>query len=133
MMLRILERHHHHTKNAKNEASVNRNLRGHAPILREPPLPAIPNGLAPVTIIRRIWECGVEHRHLEPRALTLAAIDDVIARGRMRDWLELRDAARADPAVVRRIARVCAAHTADPYAQRHHFWSHYARRHQPAP
>lgn len=74
----------------------------------------------------------MRHRHLNHETFTPAAIDDIIARGSMGDWLELRDAARADPAVIRRIARVCAAHTTDSYAQRHHFWSRYAQRHQAA-
>ena len=33
------------------------------------------------------------HRHLNHSEWTLAAIDDVIARGRLDDWKQLRDAA----------------------------------------
>jgi len=76
-------------------------------------------------------KCGstMEHRHLRPGQLTLAAIDDVIARGKRRDWAELRRAALGDRAVLEKVLRVCRAHVADPYAQRYHFWKHYAEQH----
>lgn len=66
------------------------------------------------------------HRHLNHQRFTLAAIDDVIARGKRRDWAELRLAALADPSVLKKILRVCSAHVANPYEQRYHFWKHYA-------
>ncbi len=69
------------------------------------------------------------HRHLTHQQFTLAAIDDVIARGKRRDWAELRRAALQDRAVLEKVLRVCRAHSADPYAQRYHFWKHYAERH----
>ena len=71
---------------------------------------------------------GVEHRHLNHQGYTLAAIDDVIARGGRSDWIALRRAAAADPAVMRRILKVCAAYELEPYAQRHHLWRQYAAR-----
>jgi len=69
------------------------------------------------------------HRHLTHQQFTLAAIDDLIARGKRRDWAALRRAALADRAVLKKVPRVCQAHVADPYAQRYHFWKHYAERH----
>ena len=69
------------------------------------------------------------HRHLTHQQLTLAAIDDIIARGKRQDWAKLRRAALADPTVLEKILRVCQAHVNDPYAQRHHFWKQYAERH----
>ena len=66
------------------------------------------------------------HRHLNHQTFPLAAIDDVIDRGDKAEWLELRRAALADPAVMERIRKVCEAHVADPYAQRYHFWLNYA-------
>ena len=54
----------------------------------------------------------MEHRHLNHQRFTLAAIDDVIARGKWQDWAALRQAALADPAVLERIRRVCAARLA---------------------
>jgi hypothetical protein len=69
------------------------------------------------------------HRHLNHERLTPAAIDDIISRGKMADWKELRAAALADRAVLERIAGICRAYIADPYAQRHHFWMHYANKH----
>jgi hypothetical protein len=68
------------------------------------------------------------HRHLNHSDWTLAAIDDVIARGRLDDWKQLRDAAARSVEIYARILRVCAAHLDDPYAQRYHFWNLYARK-----
>jgi hypothetical protein len=69
------------------------------------------------------------HRHLNHQVFTLAAIDDVISRGKRHDWSELRHAALSDPPVLAKVLRVCQAHVNDPYAQRYHFWKHYAERH----
>jgi len=68
------------------------------------------------------------HRHLTHQQFTLAAIDDVIARGKRQDWAELRRAALADRALLEKVLRVCQAHVADPYAQRYHFWKQHAER-----
>jgi hypothetical protein len=62
------------------------------------------------------------HRHLNHQELTLAAIDDVIARGKRRDWEELRLAILDNPVFLEKIRRVCRAHVSDPRAQRYHFW-----------
>jgi hypothetical protein len=69
----------------------------------------------------------MEHRHLIGSGLSLAAIDDVIARGLRADWRDLRDQADRDHAVRQRIIRVCAPRLSDPYAQRHHLWNAYVR------
>ena len=69
------------------------------------------------------------YRHLTHQQFTLAAIDDVIARGKRQDWAELRRAALGDRAMLEKVLRVCQAHVADPYAQRYHFWKQYAERH----
>ncbi|HVK53994.1 MAG TPA: hypothetical protein VM532_03100 [Burkholderiales bacterium] len=69
------------------------------------------------------------HRHLNHQQLTLAAIDDIISRGKRQDWVELRQAVLADLAVREKVLRVCRAYTSDPYAQRHQFWKNYAERH----
>ena len=37
--------------------------------------------------------------------------------------------ALADRAVAEKILRVCLARSSDPYAQRYHFWKHYAEQH----
>jgi hypothetical protein len=69
------------------------------------------------------------HRHLVHQRFSLAAIDDAIARGKRKDWAELRQEALADRSVMEKIRRVCLAHDSDPYAQRYHFWRQYADRH----
>ena len=71
----------------------------------------------------------MQHRHLNHQRLTLAAIDDLIARGKQRDWVELRRAMIADKAIREKIVQICHTHITDPYAQRYHFWLHYAERH----
>ena len=77
----------------------------------------------------RLYHPRVLHRHLTHQRFTLAAIDDVIARGKRRDWAELRRAVLSDPIVLEKALRVCQAHVADPSAQRYHFWKQYAERH----
>ncbi len=71
----------------------------------------------------------MRHRHLTHQNFTLAAIDDMIGRGKRQDWAELRRAALQDRLVLEKVMQVCMAHEADPYAQRYHFWKRYAERH----
>ena len=68
------------------------------------------------------------HRHLTHEKFTLAAIDNVIARGKRLDWAELRQAVLKDQRVMKKVLQVCRAHVADPYAQRYHFWKQYVER-----
>jgi hypothetical protein len=72
------------------------------------------------------------HRHLNHQRYTLAAIDDVIVRGRWQDWAELRQAILADRALLDKVERVCRPYAADPYAQRHRFWLNYVESHRTA-
>ncbi len=67
----------------------------------------------------------MHHRHLNHQTLTLAAIDDVIARGQRADWADLRDAVRADGRLLEKVRQVCQPKICDPYAQRYHFWNNY--------
>jgi hypothetical protein len=69
------------------------------------------------------------HRHLHHQELSLAAIDDVISRGKRKDWEDLRLAILANPAFLEKIQQVGRVHIADPRAQRYHFWMHYAEEH----
>jgi hypothetical protein len=71
----------------------------------------------------------MQHRHLNHEMFTLAAIDDIIARGKRPDWVALRRAALDDPDLMQKILLVCRANCDDPYAQRYHFWKHYAEIH----
>jgi hypothetical protein len=68
------------------------------------------------------------HRHLNQPGFSLAAIDDMIARGKREDWAALRKAAVADKCIMEKVMQVCRAHISDPYAQRYHFWNQYAQR-----
>jgi len=69
------------------------------------------------------------HRHLNHQQYTLAAIDDVIARGKRQDWAELRHALLHERPILEKVLRICLSHADDPYAQRYHFWKLYAERH----
>ena len=71
-------------------------------------------------------ECML-HRHLNHSDWTLAAVDDVIARGRLDDWICLRKVAAEQSEIRARILRICEAHVSDPYAQRYHFRKAYVR------
>lgn len=73
----------------------------------------------------------MQHRHLNHERFTLAAIDDVILRGRWPDWAALRKALLADPQVRAKVEKVCLPYAEDPYAQRHQFWINYAKEHRP--
>jgi hypothetical protein len=75
----------------------------------------------------------MQHRHLNHQGYTAAALDDIIERGKRRDWAELRSAALADPAIMRKVLRISLARANDPYAQRFHFWRQYAERHLGTP
>ena len=70
----------------------------------------------------------MQHRHLTHQAFSLAAIDDIIERGRRPEWRKLRDAASQDHALYAKILRVCQRHHEDAYAQRYHLWRNYAIR-----
>lgn len=68
------------------------------------------------------------HRHIvEGETLSLAAIDDIIDRGGVSDWRDLKRSADRDCQIVAKIIKVCAPRVADPYAQRYHLWNYYAR------
>lgn len=71
----------------------------------------------------------MQHRHLNHKRFTLAAIDDVISRGLWGDWVALRQAVLENQILLDKVAKVCRAHVADPYAQRYHFWMNYAKEH----
>ncbi len=68
------------------------------------------------------------HRHLNHEEYTIAAIDDVIARGKRTDWLALQQAFLAKPALGKKILQACLGHLADPYEQRYRLWKLYAER-----
>lgn len=67
----------------------------------------------------------MEHRHLNGQNLSRAAIDDIISRGKLADWVELRQAAFNDHLVCEKIEKICSAKVRNPYEQRYHFWFYY--------
>jgi len=53
----------------------------------------------------------VLHRHLTGANVTsLAALDDVLERGDVADWLWLRDLVATDREVARKVLRLCKSH-----------------------
>lgn len=75
---------------------------------------------------------AMHHRHLNHQRFTLAAIDDVISRGRWQDWADLRSATLRDRSLLEKVEQICRPYVSDPYAQRYHFWMHYAEEHRTA-
>jgi hypothetical protein len=69
------------------------------------------------------------HRHLNHERYTLAALDDLIERGKREDWAKLRSVALENRAIMEKILRIALRHAQDPYAQRCHFWRQYAEKH----
>lgn len=72
------------------------------------------------------------HRHLNHERFTLPAIEDVISRGRWRDWSDLRRAVLRDRSLFDKVESVCRPYISDPYAQRYHFWMQYVKEHRSA-
>jgi len=71
----------------------------------------------------------MRHRHLNHSEFTLSAIDDIISRGKMADWLELRAIVRSNISGAReKILKICKAYMHDKYAQRYRFWENYVQR-----
>ncbi len=67
-------------------------------------------------------EWTMDHRHLDSPGFTLAAIDDIIGRGSLRDWIELDIAAASDAGILERIRTVTTARTGDESSINHDFW-----------
>ena len=69
------------------------------------------------------------HRHLNHQNLTAPAIDDIIARGGIRDWAELRKSVLLEKPLMEKVHIICLAHNDDPHLQRYRFWMHYVKKH----
>jgi hypothetical protein len=68
----------------------------------------------------------MEHRHLHHQRFTLAAIDDVVARGAWPDWVRLRLDVLHTPTTLDKLERVCQPRVSNADVQWHRFWRHYA-------
>ena len=67
----------------------------------------------------------MQHRHLQDPGYSLTAIDDIIERGSLQDWIELADAADADGSVLDGIHTIVAARAGDQSTIGHDFWRVY--------
>ena len=71
----------------------------------------------------------MQHRHIVTGEYTLTAIDDVIERGLLRDWLELRDAVRSSADLARDVKHVCEHQKPrSDFPSRYVFWSNLLER-----
>ena len=65
----------------------------------------------------------MRHRHIDTREYTLSAIDDVIERGVLVDWLELRDAVQSSVALADAVRRICEHQKSrSDFPSRYIFW-----------
>jgi len=69
----------------------------------------------------------MKHRHINVdinKGLPLEAIDDIISRGDMPEWIELRDYGLRHPEILDdiNIIKICRHYIAYPYQQKYHFW-----------
>ncbi len=62
------------------------------------------------------------HRHLDDPGYSLDAIDDIIERGHLQDWLDLRDAAATNPIVRSKLQTIVAARSGEQSTIWHDFW-----------
>ena len=68
----------------------------------------------------------MRHRHIETREYTLTAIDDIIERGHLRNWLELRDALRSSVAIADSVRHICEHQkSCSDFPSRYIFWSNF--------
>lgn len=80
----------------------------------------------------------MDHRHLTTSrdvngSLSATAIDDIICRGSLEDWRELREAFNVDSNTLSRTLRVTEANLSHPYSMhRYILWDLYARHIQEA-
>ena len=69
---------------------------------------------------------SMQHRHIETREYTLTAIDDVIERGLLVDWLELRDAVKSSVSVAGQVRQICIhQQSRSDFPSRYIFWSNF--------
>ena len=67
----------------------------------------------------------MRHRHLDDPGYSLTAIDDVIERGSLQDWIELAKAADSSGSVLDGIRTIVTARTGDQATIGHDFWRVY--------
>jgi hypothetical protein len=69
---------------------------------------------------------SMRHRHINSVSYTLEAIDDIISRGKLIDWIELRDALAENPDLAASVRGVCRNYLHDKTEQRYHLWNDFA-------
>lgn len=71
----------------------------------------------------------MKHRHINvdiEKGLPMEAIDDIISRGDIQEWLGLREYTLSHPEIIDDILKICKHFIADPYEQKYHFWLNFA-------
>jgi len=65
------------------------------------------------------------HRHLNVTSYSLPVIDDIISRGKLADWIALREAIENDSSLLDKVEQICRHYISDPHCQRYFLWMHY--------
>ena len=63
------------------------------------------------------------NHHITPDEISVAAVDEIVKRGSLEDWCELRAAALSDPEVLAKLEHVARSRTGDRSAARCFFWT----------
>jgi hypothetical protein len=65
----------------------------------------------------------MRHKHIKPvDEFSLAAIDDIIARGGAEDWAKLHRAVKESPEIREKVNQVALERLVNPYTIRYYFW-----------
>jgi len=64
----------------------------------------------------------MQHRNMDCDQFNLATIDDIIDRGKLRDWIELREACRVSLKIRDMVLHVCHHHNNYDFSVRYNFW-----------
>lgn len=67
---------------------------------------------------------SMKHRHLDTQEFTSAAIEDIVLRGKKKDWIELRDAINQDEEIRNELIYLCQENK-EENSMRYNFWINY--------
>jgi hypothetical protein len=71
---------------------------------------------------------NMQHRHINDIHFSFTAIDSIIERGKVEDWIELREKIAKNHEIAEAVIHVCAHRRKDEFLGRLYiFWYHYAQ------
>ena len=65
----------------------------------------------------------MQQQHITSAEISVAAIDEIVKRGSLEDWCELRAAALSDPEVLAKLEQVARRRIGDRSAMRCFLWT----------